>query len=281
MSLQIRIRALEALGAGRVLVLSAAELDLDLLPALHDTLRTFGHCDRLCVLLHGEGGDANAVRRAALLLHACTDRLVLLVPQSCGVAGTLLALAAHEIVAVPSTLFAPIASPLPVEGADGPSILSAQAIRDAWREVADAFGLDEPAARTKALHLLSDHVFPTTLTAFHRHLQEVQRIGDALLSLPMADRSPEHRAAVVHALLDGQGSTLSADALRHLGLPVVEAPALDVEARECICALERLIAPAPNAQDDDGCDAVIATADGVHRRRRRRQAPTGLWEKVA
>lgn len=280
MPLQTRIRALEGLGAGRVLVLSASDLDLDLLPALHQTLCAFGHCERLSVLLHGEGGDANAMRRVALRLHACTDRLVMLVPLACGVAGSLLALAAHEIVAAPSTTFASIEHPLMVEGADGPSTLSAQALRESWRDVGEAFDLDEMAARTKALHLLADHVFPTTLTAFHRHVQELERIADALLSLSTADRTAEHRAGIVQALLDGQGRTVTAAGLHRLGLPVVTAPALEAAARECLHALQQVVGPASNAHGD-GCDAVIATAGGVQRRRRRRHAPSGVWEKVA
>ncbi len=281
MSLQTRIRALETLGAGRVLALLAADLDLDLLPALHDTLCAFGRCERLLVLLHSHGGEANAMRRVALRLHAATNRLVLLAPQACGVAGTLLALAAHEIVVSPSTTFASIDRPLPVEGADGPSALPAQALRESWRDVRDAFDLDETAARTKALHLLADHLFPTTLTAFHRQAQELRRIADGLLSLPMADRTAERRAGIVQALLEGQGRVLAAAELHRLGLPVAEAPALDAEARACLLALERLAGPASNEHDDDGCDAVIATADGVQRRRRRRHAPAGLWEQVA
>ena len=288
MSLQTRIRALETLGDGRVLVLSAASLTLDLLPMLHDTLRVLGHSERLCVLLQSEGGDADAARRIALRLHAGTDRLVLLVPERCGAAGTLLALAAHEIVVGPMARFAPIAPiapSLPLEGPDGPVMLSARDLREGWRVVRDDHGLDETAARTQALHWLTAHVFPTTLTAFHRHTLELARIGDALLSLADAGRPADARAAIVQAFLqvdEAAVPALTADDLRRMGLPVVDAAALAAPMQDALQALQSLVGPASHGSGDDaGCDALIATADGVQRRRQRPHAPAGVWEQAA
>ena len=285
MSLQTRIRALETLGACRVLVLSATSLTLELLPMLHDTLRTRDRCERLCVLLHAEGGDADAARRIALRLHGCTDRLVLLVADRCGAAGTLLALAAHEIVAGPTTRFAPIAPSLPIDGPDGPSTLSSRALRDGWRVVRDDHGLDEAAARMQALQWLAAHVFPTALTAFHRHVQERARIADALLSLADARRPAEARAAIVQALMAGDEAAspaLDADALRRLGLPVVDAGTLSTPMQDALRALHLdLASGAWHAGEDGACDALIATVDGVHRRRLRPHAPTGAWEHAA
>ena len=285
MSLQTRIRALETLGAGRVLVLSAASLTLDLLPMLHDTLRVLGHSERLCVLLQSEGGDADAARRIALRLHASTDHLVLLVPERCGAAGMLLALAAHEIVAGPMARFAPIAPSLPLEGPDGPVMLSARDLREGWRVVRDDHGLDEAAARTQALHWLTAHVFPTTLTAFHRHTLELARIGDALLSLADAGRPADARAALMQALLQLDESVvpaLTADDLRRIGLPVVDATALAAPMQDVLQALQSLLEPASQGSGDDAaCDALIATADGVQRRRQRPHAPAGIWEQAA
>ncbi|MGN6153516.1 MAG: hypothetical protein ACTHOH_16155 [Lysobacteraceae bacterium] len=284
MSLQTRIRALETLGAGRVLVLSAASLTLDLLPMLHDVLRTRDRSSRLCVMLQCEGGDADAARRIALRLHASTDRLVLL-PDRCEAAGTLLALAAHAIVAGPTTRCAPVMPSLPIDGPDGPTTLSARDLRDGWRVVRDEHGLDEAEARTQALRWLATHVFPTTLTAFHRHAQELARIGDALLALADDGRSAEARAAIVQALMQGDdavASVLDADALRRLGLPVVDIGTLAPPIQDAWRALrEGFGSGAWHAAEEDACDALIATADGVQRRRQRPHAPSGLWEQAA
>ena len=284
MSLQTRIRALETLGAGRVLVLSAASLSLDLLPMLHEVLRTRDRSPRLCVLLQCQGGDADAARRIALRLHASTDRLVLL-PDRCDAAGTLLALAAHAIVAGPTTHCSPVVPSLPIDGPDGPTTLSARDLRDGWRIVRDEQGLDEAEARAQALRWLATHVFPTTLTAFHRHVQEQARIGDALLALADAGRPAEARAAIVRALVQGDdavASTLDADALRRLGLPVVDIGTLAPPIRDAWRALHEDLAAGPwHAAGDDACDALIATADGVRRRRQRPHAPSGLWEQAA
>jgi hypothetical protein len=151
--------------------------------------------------------------------------------------------------------------------------------------VRDDHGLDEIAARTQALQWLAAHLFPTALTAFHRHVQEQARIADALLSLADAGRPAEARAAIVQALMEGDdavASSLDADALRRLGLPVIEAVTLATPLRDALRALHQdLASGAWHAGEDGVCDALIATVDGVHRRRQRPHAPTGLWEQAA
>jgi len=285
MSITDRIRDLEACLPGRTLAFSASRLDIDLLPPLYDTLRTTGRVERLNVVVQCRGGEVNAARRIALLLHEFADRVTFVVPHFCESAGTVMALGAHEIIAGPMAIFSPIDPHLSAEsGGAGPSAMSAQDICQCWRMVHDWFDLEEADARAKALQLLSENIFPTTLTSFHRSTRELERIGEELLSLHMRDRPHETRAGIVSTLLYGFDShtyALTADELQRIGLPVVRDPRLDAPAWEAVRALRALAGPESREHEEaDWYDAVIATADGAQRRRRRMDAPAGAWEPV-
>lgn len=282
-SIRAHLRALEALRPGRALALSASRLEIDLLPPLYEALRTLGPVERLAVVVQCRGGEANAARRIALLLHAFARRLTFLVPHRCESAGTVLALAAHEIVAGPMAVFSPIGPHFPAEDGDaGPSAMSSEDFRQTWRMLRDGFGLEAPEARTKALKLLGDHLFPTTFTALHRSARELERIGEELLSLHMGDRPREARAEIVSTLLygfDSHACALTADDLRRIGLPVVRDTALEAVAWDAGCELRRLAEPESRRDEDAHWhDAMIATAEDAQRRLRRRDAPAGRWE---
>lgn len=293
MSIRTHLRALEALRPGRMLALSASRLDIDLLPPLYEALRALGPAERLNVLVQCRGGEANAARRIALLLHAFARRLTLLVPHRCESAGTVLALAAHEIVAGPRAVFSPIGPHFGphfgprFRGEDvdaGPAPMSSEDFRECWRRRCDGFGPARSEAREKALQRLCDGVFPTTLTAVHRSTRELERIGGELLSLPLGARPRATRAEIVSTLLYGFDSptcALSADDLRRIGLPVVRDPALEGPAWDAGCALRRLADPESRRDEDDlWHDAVIATAESAQRRLHRREAPAGRWEPL-
>lgn len=285
MSIRAHLRALEALRPGRALALSASRLEIDLLPPLYEALRTLGPVERLAVVVQCRGGEVNAARRIALLLHAFARRLTFLVPHRCESAGTVLALAAHEIVAGPMAVFSPIGPHFPAEDGDaGPSAMSSEDFRPCWRRLRDGFGPERPEAREKILWRLCDNVFPTTLTALHRSTRELERICGELLSLPHGAQPREAHAEIVSTLLygfDAPACTLTADDLRRIGLPVVRDTALEAAARDAGCELRRLAEPESRRDEDDHWhDAVIATAEDAQRRLRRRDAPAGRWEPV-
>ena len=75
---------------------------------------------------------------------------------------------------------------------------------------------------------------------------------------------------------------LTADDLRRIGLPVVDAAALAAPMQDALQALQSLVGPASQRSGDDaGGDALFATADGGQRRRQRPHAPSGVWEQAA
>jgi hypothetical protein len=278
-----RLEEIERRRGSRVLVFAASHLDAELLPALYDALREIGPTPRLDLLIQCRGGAVSAVRAIALLLHRFTGRLSFIVPDRCLSSATIAALAAHEIVAGPAALFSPVDPILqgPAGSAeDGPSAISAQDVRlfgdmsRAW------FGVGEEEARSKALALLCESIFPTTLTSFYRSTLEVEAVCHELLSLHMEDA--EARGRIVDALLYGHhshGFALMRDDLARLGLPVVGDPAVEDEAWEVAAMLRDTVGGgARAAPEDDWVDALLATRSGL---RQRRRSPTGMapaWE---
>lgn len=285
MNIRDHIVDIERRRRSRLLVFAASNLETDLLPALYDTLREIGPTERLDVLLHCHGGEVSAARAIALLLHPFTGHLAFIVPDRCTSSGTILALAGHEIVAGPAALFSPV-DPLlqgPSSGADDPlGSISAQDVRLFGAMSRDWFGLPEGEAGPKALSVLCDNVFPTTLTSFYRSTLEVEAVCLELLSLPMGQGAEEAKRAIVGQLLYGHhshGFTLMRGDLAALGLPVRGDPETEDIAWEVARALRRSVGGGTRrAVEDEWTDVMLATRSGSRRRRRSREGVGPNWE---
>lgn len=268
-------------------MLGASNLDIDLLPPLYETLRRVGHSPHLSVVIYSRGGEVHAARRIALLLHEFTDRLSFIVPHFCESAGTIMALAGREIIAGPLAIFSPIDPHLTATDdsrGGSPPALSAQDIRLFCKMSEDWFGLDPQEAQHRALPLLCDNIFPTTLTAFYRSALEVRDMGNELLALHMAQDRQPLRARIIDTLLFGFHShtpALTREDMARIGLPIVRNAAAEDAGWDITCALRASMGPEPRQSlEHDWHDALIATRDGCIRRRRRREALTGVWEAV-
>lgn len=282
MSVRATLREIEARGEGPALVFVASRLDIDLLPPLYEALRDVGRVPRLQVVVQCRGGETNAARRIALLLHEFADELVFVVPHFCESAGTVMALGAHRIVAGPLAIFSPIDPHLSAEaGGRGPSSMSVQDLRQFWRMAQDWFGLDEATAKAHALQTLGQSIFPTTLTSFHRCALEVQAMGEELLGRHMADHPAEERARIVDTLLHGFHShthALSRDDLRRIGLPVTSDPELEDAAWALIRGLRGHVGPETRIDEESPwCDAAIVNATQAVRRQRDYRTPAPRW----
>ncbi len=277
------LQALRARTGNATLAFAASNIEIDLLPPLYEALRALDRTPRLDVVVYLRGGEVNAARRLALLLHEFADSLRFLVPHSCESSGTLMALAAHEIVAGPLAVFTPIDPHLnAAEGQSGPGALSAQDIRLFAAMSRDWFGYGAEDAATKALPLLCDNIFPTTLTSFYRATLEMEAIGQELLARRSPSEPAEAHAAVVRKLLYDFHShqfALTGEDMLALGLPVVRDAALEAIAWDIACDIRRLIGPeSRESLQGDWRDALIATPDAVRVRRRSRERPSGVWE---
>ena len=210
--------------------------------------------------------------------------LQLIVPFHCESAGTVVALAARQIVAGPLAMFSPIdpllQSDSTIEGV--PPALSCQDVRLFGRMAKEWFGIDDRAAPERALSILCENIFPTTLTSFYRATLELQQIGEELMSLHMgADRSVA--SGIVSKLLFSYHShsyALTREEMRGLGLPVasdelVENAAWEI-ASELMCLLGSGVRASPDA---DWFDCAVITRERAMFRRVSREERSRIWEQ--
>jgi hypothetical protein len=285
MKIRQAIEAIEARRDSRVLVFAASNLEIEFLPVLYDVLRQIGRSGRLDVLVYFRGGVVNAARRIALLLHQFTDRLTFIVPDRCESSGTIAALAAHEVIAGPVAVFSPV-DPLlqgpPSTSGERPLAISAEDVRLFGEMGRKWFGLKEAEARTKAMEVLCENIFPTTLTSFYRSTLEVEAVCSELLSLHIPDSEAALKARILEGLLFGRHShsfALTREDMRELGLPLAGDPATEDLAWEVAGELRRSVGGGARATpDDDWIDAVLATREGMRRRRRSPGEMGPSWE---
>lgn len=284
MELRAAIERIGRLRGTTVLVLAASNLEIDLLPTLYDTLSELGRTRGLDVVLYCRGGVVNAARRIALLLHEFTDRLTFVIPHFCESSGTVLALAAAEIIAGPVAVFSPVDPRLqcaqPSSG-DSPLAVSSQDVRLFGKMSEDWFGMEGREAQARALSALCESVFPTTLTSFYRSALEVKDICAQMLEIA---HCPEpRRARIIQALLFGYHShsyALTRQELKDLGLPI----STNEEVEGCgwliSAELRNFIGGgARQSVQDDWFDTLVAIHGGARRRRQREGAPAPIWER--
>lgn len=232
------IEQIESTRDSRVLVLAASHLEMELLPVLYDVLCEMGQSNKLDVLLYIKGGEVNAARRVALLLREFGKQLTYIVPHHCQSSGTLLTFSGDEIIAGPMAMFSPIDPHLNADGAEqgGPSAMSAEDIRVFADMACDWFNQEPDSAKEAALSILSNSIFPTTLTSFYRATQELQKIGVELLQYQFPNNSVEQQLEIVNKLLFefySHSYAITREELSALGLKVqkdevIEALAWDI-----------------------------------------------------
>lgn len=199
---------LEQLRNSKVMVLAASHLDMEILPELYERLSVNGKVRQLDVVLQCRGGEVNAARRIALLLRQYTEHLCFIVPYHCQSAATLLTLAADEVIAGELAIFSPIDPHLhgSTEESHNPTALSFQDILQLRQMAESWFGLDSAESGNAAFSLLCNNIFPPTLTAFYRTVQEMEQIATELLSYQLPAASMAERASIVQHLMSGYHS---------------------------------------------------------------------------
>ncbi len=282
-----QIEALEDAYQGRVLVLAASNIEIDLLPTLYETLIEIGHTQRLGVVLYGRGGIVNAARRIALLLREFTDQLDFIVPYFCESSATILALAGNSIIAGSLAIFSPIDPHLQgLEASDGdsPATLSCQDIRLFSEMMQNWFELEESEAHSQSRSLLCNSIFPTTLTSFYRSTLELQEIGEQLLSFQLPDYSKEQRAKIIEKLLYGYHShsyAITRDELHQLGLNIQHQSGVEALAWKISCDIRANLGAGVSLSLEDGWkDMIIATTDKIHVRKRKLDETGIRWQTI-
>ncbi len=249
-------------------------IDHDAPRMLYEHLRRVGRVPRLDLVLASNGGNPAAARRLALLLHEYTDRLTVLVAYRARSAGTLLCLAAHEIVLGPLAELGPLDPQIASAGGrpGEPAVLSAEDIR-AFRALAEEwFGVTRDEDRLQVLALLAQRVFPGTLGAFYRADRMIRHAATQLLAYQLPAAEPAELASIVDKLVSGYGGhdhAITRDEARALGLRVSYP-----QPREEALLWEVVRSHHQQPADDEG-QRVLAVMAGDGFRARRVEDPAG------
>ena len=286
-SLTSILDAIEQERGRKAIVFAASNLDLGLLPTLYDLVNQLSPASSLDVIIHCHGGDITAAYRLARLLSNVTDQLTFIVPFYCTSAGTIMSLAADEIIAGPTAVFSPIDPQLASASEAASSeqcMISAEDIRLLGKAYADWFGVSDSQASEKALAVLSEHIFPTTLTSFYRAVKEVGMICSELLTLREGRFDQSQIDQIISSLLSGYHShiyPLSGEDLYALSLPIKKDPEIERLGWRASKYIRSVVGGGlRSAPGDDWVDAMIASREHCYLRRHTQTRLEPIWEQL-
>jgi hypothetical protein len=273
---------------GNPVLLCHSTLATDLLPVLYRGLRAVGSASRLDLVLSTYGGSVTATRQIALLLREFTDRLTILVPHRARSAGTLLCLSAEELVLSPIAELGPLDANMGATEAQQPGtpgVVSAEDIRAFPRMARDWFGVERPEDGLQLLAMLSQRIFPASLSAFYRLDKLIRQVAGELLEYQLPDPADEPlRTRIVDQLVSGYHAhdhVLTRRDVRQLGLRLADA---DPDEEQLLVQLAELLDRAGAIEDApaDGAPAseltgIIAAVDFLACNGIRRGVPAG-WQ---
>ena len=266
---------------GNPVLLCHGTLASDLLPVLYRGLSSVGHTARLDLVLSSYGGSVTSTRQIALLLREFADRLTILVPHRARSAGTLLCLSADELVLSPFAELGPLDANMgatEVQAPGTPGFVSAADIQAFPRMARDWFGVDRPEDGLQLLAMLSQRIFPASLSEFYRLDKLIRQVAGELLAYQLPDPADEQlRARIVDQLVGGYHAhdyVLTRRDVHQLGLRLTDA---GPDEERLLCQLAELLDHAGPALADDGpageLTGIIAAVDFLAYNAIRRGAP--------
>ena len=282
-----QIAEIEQLRQSKVIVLATSMLDMEFLPELYDMLLTIGHSKRLDVVLYGRGGQVNAARKIALLLHKFTDQLTFIVPHHCQSACTILALSGAQIIASDMAIFSPIDPRLNADSSsssEAPSAMASEDIRLFCRMSEDWFDLKGEQIRGELLSALAASIFPTTLTSVYRSTLETKDIALQMLALQGSSISEQQREQIASKLLSGYHShsyAIEALELKALGLNIHQDCQIERLAWSIATQIRQTLGGGVRKTPmDPRIDVMLATASEITLRQRYPQTIAPSWVRL-
>ena len=279
-----QIHEIEQLRQSKVIVLATSMLEMEFLPELYDMLLAMGHSEQLDVVLYGRGGEVNAARKIALLLHKFTDQLTFIVPHHCASACTILALSGAQIIASDMAIFSPIDPRLNADSSsssEAPSAMASEDIRLFCRMSEDWFNLKGEQVRGELLSALAASIFPTTLTSLYRSTLETKDIALQMLALQHSSLSEQQREQIAVKLLSGYHShsyAIEAQELKALGLNIHQDSQIEQLAWSIATEIRQTLGGGVRKTPmDPRIDVIFANASEIALRQRYPQTIAPSW----
>jgi hypothetical protein len=234
---------------------------------LFDVLNEIPQDEEIYVLLYGLGGQINAARRIALLLHSRFKHVNYIVPYSCESSFTTLVLSAKTVYTGPMSSFTPIDTHLEMYGEDAASngSIDSEDVRLYPTMVEEWFGISLEDDAETVFASIAPHIYPTTFTSLYRSIKEQQSIAHELLNLNPTLAQQQIKKTIADKLIFGYHShtySLTGEDLRKLGLPIVEDNDIFKIAWDAVNNIRQIIGGgARNSLDDPRNDCLIMTTE--------------------
>lgn len=191
---------------GNITIAYLGSIDDSVVQVLYEYLRSLDKDVNIDLVLYTTGGLASAAHRVAHLLHEYTDYLTIFLPYKARSAGTLLCLAAAEIVMSSLSELSPLDSN--INSADKNSDvqrISSEDIR-AFKQMAETWFDIPDNNNTEVFSLLAQAFLPSTLGLFYRSNKLVRHIAQELLLYQRENLNEEDRNKIIEGLISGYHS---------------------------------------------------------------------------
>lgn len=283
------VKHLERERESKALVLAASVLDAEILPKLYELLLDMGKTERLDVVLYGRGGEINATRRIALLLHEFAEKLCFIVPYHCQSSFTVLALSGHELIASNMASFSPIdprMNAVDPSGSEGGDVLDSENVRLFNEMCRDWFKLDieQEETRMQLLASVASSIFPTTLTSLYRAGLELQQIATELLTFQLPKATSEQKSDIINQLIYGYHShsyAITREELDKIGLNIKRDASAEVLGWQIAKELNHVMGGGVRkSPEEPRNDVLLASSDSAYVRQRHLDKIAPVWEEI-
>jgi hypothetical protein len=203
------IKQLENNNSGPVIVWCSREsngkmiTDVDV-RAIYKCVSLMPSAKKLNLVLHTDGGLLTSAAKIAALIREFCVELNVIIPYKARSAGTLLCLAANTISMGRCAEISPIdpisrGKPSP----DCPEGISSEDVRCFGSMIREWFSLETDQHRLEALGILSQKIFPTSLTGLFRADKYVRQLASRLLSYNLTDADQPKKDNIIKMLMEG------------------------------------------------------------------------------
>lgn len=204
----------------------------DVLPKFAEHLDRFGDAKKITLFLYTNGGDTLAAWSLVNLIKSYCDEFEVIIPANCFSSGTLICLAADELIMTKQAMLGPIDPS--VNGPLNPQIpgpvpnmkvpVSVEHV-NAYIEMAKTdFGISNEELMTKILLNLSEKIHPLTLGQVYKSKSQIQMLARKLLAPKQLEKEKEDK--IINFLCSESGShdysIRRKEASEDLGLRVIK-----------------------------------------------------------
>ena len=214
----------------------AAQIANDILPKFTEHLDSIGDVEKISLLIYTNGGDTLTTWSLANLIRSFCKTFEIIVPANCFSSGTLLCLAADNIIMTKQAMLGPIDpsinGPLNPRLPDGSTLPVSVEHVNAYIDMAKKeMGINTSQDMSQVLMRLASAIHPLTIGQVYKSRSQIQMLAKKMINLRKKKLSPQRISSVIKFLCSDSGShdysIRRKEAKEELGFPI-EKPSDDL-----------------------------------------------------